>query len=87
MNNSNMYSLGKKAEKNYLPMQDGDIVSTYADVSGLINDFKYRHLIQNWLMGLVSLWSYVEKSIIKDGNKNENKSTLTYERKLRKSSK
>ena len=32
-------SIGKKAEKNFLPMQDGDVVSTYADVSGLINDF------------------------------------------------
>jgi len=35
-------ALGKKAEKNYMPMQDGDVVSTYADVSGLINDFGYK---------------------------------------------
>jgi len=28
-------ALGKKANKNYLPMQDGDVVRTYADVSGL----------------------------------------------------
>ena len=35
-------TLGKKAEKNYMPMQDGDVVSTYADVSGLINDFGYK---------------------------------------------
>ena len=35
-------SIGKKAEKNFLPMQDGDVVSTYADVSGLINDFGYK---------------------------------------------
>ena len=35
-------ALGKKAEKNYLPMQDGDVVSTYADVSGLIDDFGYK---------------------------------------------
>ena len=35
-------TLGKKAEKNFLPMQDGDVVSTYADVSGLINDFGYK---------------------------------------------
>ena len=34
--------LGKKAEKNFMPMQDGDVVSTYADVSGLINDFGYK---------------------------------------------
>ena len=40
----NIKNLGplKKAEKNYMPMQDGDVVSTYADVSGLINDFGYK---------------------------------------------
>ena len=35
-------TLGEKAEKNFMPMQDGDVVSTYADVSGLINDFGYK---------------------------------------------
>ena len=35
-------ALGKKAKKNFMPMQDGDVVSTYADVSGLINDFGYK---------------------------------------------
>ena len=35
-------ALGKKAEKNFMPMQDGDVVSTYADVSGLIDDFGYK---------------------------------------------
>ena len=35
-------ALGKKAEKNFMPMQDGDVVSTYADVSGLIKDFGYK---------------------------------------------
>jgi UDP-glucuronate 4-epimerase len=35
-------ALGKKAEKNYMSMQDGDVVSTYADVSDLINDFGYK---------------------------------------------
>jgi len=34
--------LGKKAEKNFMPMQDGDVVSTYADVRGLIDDFGYK---------------------------------------------
>ncbi len=34
--------LGKEAEKNFMPMQDGDVVSTYADVSGLIKAFNYR---------------------------------------------
>jgi UDP-glucuronate 4-epimerase len=35
-------ALGKKAEKNFMPMQDGDVVSTYADVSGLMKDFGYK---------------------------------------------
>ena len=35
-------ALGKKAEKNFMPMQDGDVVSTYADVTDLINDFGYK---------------------------------------------
>lgn len=34
--------LGKKAEKIFMPMQPGDVVSTYADVNGLINDFDYK---------------------------------------------
>ncbi len=33
--------LGKVAEKNMLPMQDGDVQSTYADVTGLIDNFSY----------------------------------------------
>ena len=35
-------ALGKKAEKNFMPMQDGDVVSTYADVNDLIKDFDYK---------------------------------------------
>lgn len=35
-------SIGIKAKKNFLPMQDGDVVSTYADTSDLINDFNYK---------------------------------------------
>ena len=35
-------ALGKKAEKNFMPMQDGDVVSTYADVGGLIKEFDYK---------------------------------------------
>ncbi len=34
--------LGKKAEKNFMPMQEGDVVSTYADVDKLIDAFGYR---------------------------------------------
>jgi UDP-glucuronate 4-epimerase len=35
-------ALNKKSTKNFMPMQDGDVVSTYADVSGLIEDFDYK---------------------------------------------
>lgn len=34
--------LGKKAEKIMLPMQPGDVPSTFADVSDLINDMNYK---------------------------------------------
>jgi UDP-glucuronate 4-epimerase len=34
--------LGKKAEKNLLPMQPGDVPATYADVDDLVRDFDYR---------------------------------------------
>jgi len=35
-------ALGKEAKKNFMDMQDGDIVSTYADLTGLIEDFDYK---------------------------------------------
>lgn len=35
-------SLGKKAEKIFLPIQPGDVYKTYADVSGLMDDVGYR---------------------------------------------
>jgi len=35
-------AIGKEAKKEFLPMQDGDVVSTYADVSDLINNFDYK---------------------------------------------
>lgn len=34
--------LGRTAEKNFLPLQPGDVPSTYADVQGLIRDFDYK---------------------------------------------
>jgi UDP-glucuronate 4-epimerase len=34
--------IGKIADKNFLPMQAGDVESTYADTSDLINDFNYK---------------------------------------------
>jgi UDP-glucuronate 4-epimerase len=35
-------AIGKEATKNFMDMQDGDVVSTYADVSDLINNFGYK---------------------------------------------
>ncbi len=34
--------LGMKAEKNYMPMQAGDVVATYADVQDLIDNLGYK---------------------------------------------
>ncbi len=34
--------MGKKAQKTFLPMQDGDVVSTYADTTPLHNAFGYE---------------------------------------------
>ena len=34
--------LGKKANKDFLPMQPGDVEITYADVSDLQNELNYR---------------------------------------------
>jgi UDP-glucuronate 4-epimerase len=34
--------LGRKAEKNLLPLQPGDVPDTYADVQALIDDLSYR---------------------------------------------
>jgi UDP-glucuronate 4-epimerase len=34
--------LGKKAEKNFLPMQAGDVPATYADVDDLTRDVGFR---------------------------------------------
>jgi UDP-glucuronate 4-epimerase len=34
--------LGKKAQKNLLPLQQGDVPDTYADIEDLVRDVKYR---------------------------------------------
>ena len=34
--------LGKKATKEYLPMQPGDVEATFADISDLENEFGFR---------------------------------------------
>lgn len=35
-------ALGKKAIKEFLPMQQGDVLNTYSDISDLENDFNFR---------------------------------------------
>ena len=35
-------ALGKKAEKNMLPIQPGDVPATWADVTDLVEDFGYQ---------------------------------------------
>ena len=35
-------TIGINAKKDFLPMQDGDVVSTYADVKDLMRDFGYK---------------------------------------------
>ena len=35
-------SLGKKAEKELLPLQPGDVLDTYADVDDLAEQFGYK---------------------------------------------
>lgn len=34
--------LGKKADKNFMPLQPGDVPATYADVDDLVKDFAYK---------------------------------------------
>ena len=34
--------IGKTAEKEFLPMQPGDVYQTYADVTDLVNDFDFK---------------------------------------------
>ena len=34
--------LGKKAEKEFLPLQAGDVVDTFADVDDLVEQFGYK---------------------------------------------
>jgi UDP-glucuronate 4-epimerase len=38
--------LGKKAEKNLLPLQPGDVPDTYANVDALVNDVGYAPATQ-----------------------------------------
>jgi len=34
--------LGRKAQKNFLPMQKGDVPATFADIDDLVRDVGYR---------------------------------------------
>lgn len=46
--------LGKTAQKEYLPMQDGDVPATYADVGDLMNDVGFKP--QTTLKEGIRLW-------------------------------
>ena len=35
--------IGKKAEKNMMPLQAGDVPSTYANVDDLVRDVDFKH--------------------------------------------
>ncbi|NOX26552.1 MAG: NAD-dependent epimerase [Deltaproteobacteria bacterium] len=52
--------LGKKAEKQFLPMQDGDVKETYANVDDLVRDidFKPRISIEDGLQSFVKWYKH-----------------------------
>lgn len=35
-------ALGKKAKKNYLPLQPGDVIDTFAEMDDFVNQFDYK---------------------------------------------
>lgn len=59
-------ALGKKAQKNFLPMQPGDVPATYADVDALIQDvgFKPSTSIEEGMQKFIQWYStyYVTKN-------------------------
>lgn len=60
-------ALGKKAEIRFLPMQDGDVVATYADVSRLTNlvDFMPKTPISTGIQNFVTWYtSYYQTGIL-----------------------
>ena len=48
-------NLGVKAKLNLMPMQDGDIKKSHADVDGLVKDFEYspKWNIQNGIKNFI----------------------------------
>jgi UDP-glucuronate 4-epimerase len=61
-------ALGKKARKNFLPMQAGDVPATFADVDELMADVGFRPAtpIQTGIQRFVSWYqAYYNKSTIK----------------------
>ena len=57
--------LGKKAIKNLLPLQPGDVPDTYADVSDLVNDLGYKPatLLENGIANFVQWYKDFYKVI------------------------
>lgn len=59
--------LGNKAKKEFLPMQDGDVPETYADIDDLVKDFGFKpstslnvgiERFVEWYRGYKSINSY-----------------------------
>ncbi len=57
-------ALGQKAEKIFLPMQQGDVYQTYADTSHLEHDFGYRPgtTLRDGIARLVEWWNTQKKT-------------------------
>jgi UDP-glucuronate 4-epimerase len=56
-------ALGKTAEKNYLPLQPGDVPDTYADVKDLVEQFDYKPstTIENGIANFISWYREYHK--------------------------
>jgi UDP-glucuronate 4-epimerase len=56
--------IGKEATKNFLPMQKGDVISTYADISDLIRDIGFKPKIsletgiEKWIEWYSNMYKY-----------------------------
>jgi UDP-glucuronate 4-epimerase len=57
-------AMGKKATKDFLPMQDGDVMKTFADVSELEADFNY-HPTTSVELGVVFFVNWFKKYYLK----------------------
>ena len=56
-------ALGKTAEKDFLPLQPGDVPDTYADVKDLVDQFDYKPstTIENGITNFISWYREYHK--------------------------